>query len=215
MSRVSTISLSAVLPLIASIISLASGCRTSAGIREATDAEGFPVCVDLKEEGEGDSPPSVVAERLREHVNRTNLAPQPGLQPAIAAPAHTTHFDPFVERDCPPEGSASTEKKAKSNRLKNRTRLPEANDIDPHITLNALRTPGNDVNRWSSGLAGTIEGYVRAAKGTGQESCNCRASAKRLTHTHLDIVAGPDDHRKSVIAEITPVMRLIHEHSHL
>ncbi|MBI3843253.1 MAG: hypothetical protein HY292_01315 [Planctomycetes bacterium] len=132
-----------------------------------------------------------------------------------AAATNVASFDPFAERHCPPQGNAQQVSTQKQNRLKNRVTTPHASDIDEEVTLDALRAPGEDHDRWSSALAVTIEGYCSDAKGTGAETCNCKKTEARLTDTHFEIVSGPNDNGLPVIAEVTPVWRLIHEHFNL
>lgn len=124
-------------------------------------------------------------------------------------------YDPFVERDCPPEGNAASAKNQKQNKLKNRIAAPQPSDVDEAVTVAALRAPGDDHDRWSTALAATIEGYCRSAKGSGGETCNCGKTLKSLTDTHFEIVSGPNDQGQPVIAEVTPVWRLIHQHFNL
>lgn len=144
-----------------------------------------------------------LAERMRAYVAAT-AAGSSGV-------ADRTTFDPFIARNCPPEGAARTQSKAASNRLKNRIAVPRASDFDSRVTLAALRRRGNDINRWSTARAVTIEAYISKVTGTGAESCNCGASDRRLTDTHIDLRSGPNDTALPVVAEITPVWRLIHE----
>jgi len=124
----------------------------------------------------------------------------------------TPAFDPFKERDCPPEGSAKSKKNQNQNKLKNRARKPHAADLDDTVTFEALRQPGDDRDRWSTANAATIVCYVKKVQATGAETCNCGAKDKALTDTHFDLVADPSDAGLPVIAEITPVWRLIHKH---
>src|SRR5262249_39069039 len=112
-------------------------------------------------------------------------------------------------------GDATSANHIRLNRLKNRTQIPDAGDIDPDVTLEAMMASGSDRDRFSDAQAATIEGYVHSAEASDKESCNCKASTRRLTDTHLEILASAGDTRKPVIAEITPVMRLIHEHEGL
>lgn len=124
----------------------------------------------------------------------------------------TPAFDPFEERGCPPEGSAKKTQTKKLNKLKNRVRKPHASDFDDEVTLKALRAPGDDAKRWSTATAVTIEVYCKKITATGAETCNCGATQSALTDTHFDMTSGPNDKGKPVIAEVTPVWRLIHEH---
>lgn len=127
------------------------------------------------------------------------------------SPPGTRAFDPFEARGCPPEGSAKAAKAKKLNRLKNRARKPHAGDIDDEVTFETLRAPGDDRERWSTATAATIEVYCKSIKATGAETCNCGAKQVKLTDAHFDLTAGPGDQGEPVIAEVTPIWRLIHE----
>lgn len=192
-----------------------AGCHRPLAVQETNDPEGFPMRVETEKEDEGSASSNLLHERLVQHANRRAALHRTHIpvMETHAPTARGAEFDPFVERDCPPEGSATNDNQRQLNRLKNRTSEPTANDIDPDVTLDALRRRGADRDRWSTGAAATIEGFVRSAKGTGAESCNCKATDKGLTDTHLDIVKDAADIRQPVIAEITPVMRLIHKHN--
>lgn len=198
------------------VVLMFGGCRSGVGIREEIAPDGMPVRLEVAEEEAAAIDPALVTTRLNAHrARRLRVAhPRPAGAAAIA-PAGDDSFDPFVERGCPPEGSATTERQERLNRLKNRMSEPTGADLDPEVTLEELRRPGDDRDRWSTGMAATIEGYVLDAKATGAESCNCHATERRLTDTHLDIAEDADDTRQPVIAEITPVWRLIHEHQGL
>jgi hypothetical protein len=172
------------------------------------------------EEEEDTVPPQVLAERMRLYVaGRAGAGPFIDPEAEEAAEASLTlpaTFDPFIERNCPPEGSAVGDHHQDLNRLKNRSTKPKATDIDSSATFDSLRAPSpDDSDRWSTGVAATIVGYVRTAKATGAETCNCKANTVRLKDTHLDIVSGPGDTGLPVIAEITPVWRLIRENKNL
>jgi len=169
---------------------------------------------EVEDEGEPPVPATEVADRLATHRRHpASLRMVSAEDLGITNLANTAAFDPFEERGCPPEGTASTPKTIKQNRLKNRITKPHASDIDPDVTFDALRAPSQDDHgRWSTAVAGTIEGFCRLAKGTGAETCNCGKTAKALTDTHFEIVSGPNDQGQPVIAEITPVWRQIHAH---
>lgn len=168
-------------------------------IRESVDADGFPLRLEV-DLGESDAAPPAGRMRAADHV-----------------PADDSDgFDPFDndKRRCPPWGSAQFgSTKAAANILKNRIDTPRQTDIDPAATLEAMLRRGNDRNRWSDARAATIEGFVVEAFGTGAETCNCKATRKELTDTHLDVGATPNAPKtQRVIAEITPPWRLRHAH---
>lgn len=183
-------------------------------IKETHDEGGFPIRMELVDPDERDD--DLVRMRRDSYRGKTR-----GAAPIDVASSMRMYglshieFDPFEERGCAPEGEAEEEGKVRENRLKNWIALPEPLDIDPHVTLEAMRAPGADVNRWDSDKAATIEGYVRNVWGGWIESCNCSAIARGLTDTHLDIVSFADDSQRPVIAEINPTMRLIHKQLNL
>lgn len=184
----------------------AGGCHPA--FREERDAEGDLIRTEYRAEAEPDANAAEMNARMAAY--RNSSATPEGASRSLAAARST--FDPFIERDCPPEGSATTERKMESNRLKNRAEIPAPEDIDPLVSLDALRADGDDRDRWSTARAGVIEGYIRKAASTGPESCNCRKSAKRLTDMHMDVVADEHDSVLPVVVEITPIHRLLHEH---
>lgn len=186
-------------------------------VKEIRSPSGLPLRIELGEEEERDT---IDAESLKQRMveYRSTAATQPTriLSPLFHARGTTTGtFDPFVARNCPPQGNARSQHNQGQDRLKNRITEPEPADIDLSVTLEDFMRPGNDVTRFSNNRAVTIVAYLRSAQGTGAESCNCDVSDESLTDTHMNLVAGPLDARKPVIAEITPVWRLIHQHDGL
>src|SRR5207245_959852 len=99
--------------------------------------------------------------------------------------------------------------------LKNRIEKPNAGDFDQSVTLAKMMKSGQDATRFSSNRAVTITAYVGDAFATGAETCNCGKKEEELTDTHIELRSGPLDFRKPVIAEITPVWRLMHAHTGL
>jgi hypothetical protein len=179
----------------------------------ATSVAELPEQSEQEDEGEVPVSAAIVADRLTAHLahptsTRIVSAEDLGITDTTAAA-----FDPFEERGCPPEGTATSSPHQKLNRLKNRISKPHASDIDGEVTFDALRAPSTDDHtRWSTGTAATIEGYCRLAKAAGGETCNCGKTQTALTDTHFEIVSGSNDHGQPVIAEVTPVWKLIHKH---
>jgi len=62
--------------------------------------------------------------------------------------------------NCPSAGIAITGRARELHRLKNRTALPQADDFDSTVTLDALLQRGDDRNRWSSDRAARVQGLV-------------------------------------------------------
>ena len=112
----------------------------------------------------------------------------------------------FSPLDCPEQGWAvSTEKRA-FTRLKNRTRLPEVEDFDERVTLEALLKTGDDRERWTEGRAARIEGYVIAVTSGGIEAANC--FSWRMRDTHIYVARSPHaSTRERLVVEVTPRLR--------
>ncbi len=146
-------------------------CGSTRPIRRVVNEDGETVRVEAAEE----AAPAVDQQTLT-----------PGPQPPPAVGTTVAGYDPFVDRGCPPEGTAKSLKNQKQNQLKNRISTPQTGDIDKEVTFAKLREPGDDTHRWSSGLAATIEGYCRSAQGTQGETCNCGKTAARLVDTHFE-----------------------------
>ena len=117
------------------------------------------------------------------------------------------------DADCPPEGSAKDPRLQELNRLKNRSGIPTDNDLDRSVTMQSLLQPGDDRNRWSSGKAAEIIGYVAEVKATGPESCNCKSKDPDHRDTHIELVLAPmvGGSSNSVIVEITPRLRQLRQ----
>lgn len=90
--------------------------------------------------------------------------------------------------------------------LKRRAHLPGPADLDSRVTLAALLQRGSDRNRWSSGRAAALEGYIVGARDGAIEFANCLSFTDR--DTHLEIAMRPDAPRsEQVIVEVTPALR--------
>jgi hypothetical protein len=123
--------------------------------------------------------------------------------PSVAeAPLHA----PQLFDGCPLEGDAQNASLKALNQLKNRTTQPMANQIDSNITLAAVLTPGNDINRWSSNQGAVVTGYVIAVKPGGPETVNCHAKDLPHTDTHIELALNPGvtEGIKHMIVEVTP-----------
>jgi hypothetical protein len=110
---------------------------------------------------------------------------------------------------CPIMGSAKSVRVRELNELKNRTDIPAISDFDNNVSLEKLIKPGYDKNRWSTGSAGEITGYVKAVMKGGVETCNCEAQDLAGRDTHIELVTDLSEtgDRGVVIAEVTPRMR--------
>jgi hypothetical protein len=87
------------------------------------------------------------------------------------------------------EGDARSPGVQVLNRLKNRYTAPQ--QIDPAITLAAMRAPGRDTGRWKVKQGAEIIGYVSDVKVGGIESTNCHARAAEQRDTHIERVLDP------------------------
>jgi hypothetical protein len=137
-------------------------------------------------------------------------------RPAAPVPSPQITPGPFLEAfdGCPLEGDATNPDVQELNRLKNRTTLPQPQQIDPAVTLAAILEPGNDRHRWDDRRAAEITGYVVDVKVGGVETVNCRATDPQHRDTDIDLVLDPmnngETHR--VIVEVTPRIRSFAEH---
>jgi hypothetical protein len=106
----------------------------------------------------------------------------------------------------PPEGCAISREGREFARLKNRTRLPQAQDFDERVTLPSLLQGGGDAARWSNTRAAALEGYVVEVKEGAIETANCFSLLER--DTHIDLALKLDaPQRARVILEVSPGMR--------
>ena len=112
----------------------------------------------------------------------------------------------FFSRNCPSTGFALTDKARQLHRLKNRTQIPQANDFESRVSLNALLEPGNDTDRWSTERAARISGYVIDVAYARPEATNCFVPFRRDIHI---LVANRKEATKSeqVVLEVTPNLR--------
>ena len=112
---------------------------------------------------------------------------------------------------CGMEGSAKPANLKKLNQLKNRYAVPQANEINQSITLNAILAPGDDRTRWTSSFAAEVTGYVLDVKPGGGETCNCGKKDPVHTDTHIEVVlkATNGASNQAVVVEVTPRIRAI------
>ena len=105
---------------------------------------------------------------------------------------------------CPESGLGFTQERIQLQRLKNRTALPQQADFDAQITAEALLSPGNDTDRWSSSKAARIEVFVLSVAKARPENANC--FLRRDTHIHVAMRpnALPSE---QLVVEITPRMQ--------
>jgi hypothetical protein len=108
-----------------------------------------------------------------------------------------------LERNCPSAGVALTSKARHLHQLKNRTALPQANDFDSTVTLDALLQPGDDSSRWSTERAARIQGEVIDVAYAGNEAANCFSPFRRDIHILIAMQKGAAK-REHVVLEIPP-----------
>ena len=109
---------------------------------------------------------------------------------------------------CGMEGDAKSQSGKTLDRNKNRYVPPEAGDIDPVVTLDAMLTPGDDEGRFDETKVAMITGFVIDVKVGGTETCNCHAEDPIDRDTHIELALSeqaPEIQR--VIVEVTPRMR--------
>ena len=126
-------------------------------------------------------------------------------------PPPTAQQNMVEEEDCPPEGMTHAANLQELNRLKNRAVFPEETDFDKTLTLQKMLEPGNDRDRWSTGKAAEVTGYVADVKVGGVETCNCKAKDPDHRDTHIELVLNAMNftNAQKVIVEVTPRMRNI------
>lgn len=111
---------------------------------------------------------------------------------------------------CGLEGDAKRVDVRELNTQKNRYDFPDSTKIDHNVTLQAMLAPGEDRNRFNSGAAVEINGYVIDVKVGGDESCNCHARNPEDRDTHIELVeSDTTEEHHCVIVEITPRLRSI------
>jgi hypothetical protein len=125
--------------------------------------------------------------------------------------ANNFYCQNIQENSCPTEGNAKTEHLQELNKLKNRSKFPEAKDINHKITLGEILKKGDDKERWNHEQAAKVIGYVRDVKVGGVETANCKTKDKNLRDTHIELVLNPMSAEKNqaVIVEVTPRIRKI------
>lgn len=108
--------------------------------------------------------------------------------------------------NCPSAGIGITRRAWQQHRLKNRTRLPEAADFDPRVTLDALLQRGDDRSRWSTDRAARVQGLVVDVAYSGAESANCWNPCRRDIHI---LIANRKEapQTEQVVLEVTPKLR--------
>jgi hypothetical protein len=113
--------------------------------------------------------------------------------------------------DCPPWGSAKSERLKTLNIKKNRIEFPNPADIDSSATIERILVPGDDKTRWSEKKAAIVTGYVTEVRMSAAESCNCFSKEKENRDTHIEIVMDPMNPAKNkcMVVEVTPRIRNI------
>ena len=114
-------------------------------------------------------------------------------------------------RSCPAAGDTQSPKTQTLNRLKNRTGVPSATDIDSAATLAAIVAPGDDRHRWDERRAAVVVGFAVDAMVGGVESANCHARGAKGRDTHIELVLDSADagRPRRVIVEVTPRVRAL------
>jgi len=105
--------------------------------------------------------------------------------------------------NCPSAGIALTARARELHRLKNRTSLPTASDLDSRVTLEAILQPGDDRDRWSNNRAARIQGEVIDVAYARPEATNCFHPCRRDIHITLATKKGALK-TEQVVVEVTP-----------
>ena len=151
----------------------------------------------------GDPPPGTAVSDQPE----TQLPTGTGA-PASAADA-PIDVTAFRLANCPSEGNPQLDRLKPLNRLKNRLVGPRPSIVTP-VGLDEMLFPGDDTNRWSTGHAIELLGYVADVKAGGPETCNCKSTNAADYDTHIDLVVEADDiadKSRHVVVEVTPAWR--------
>jgi hypothetical protein len=139
-----------------------------------------------------------------------NLRPPGPEEAARPVIREMTNISIDTFNNCPPEGDATSDAKAESNKLKNRWRIPR--QFNNSVTLAKMLEPGDDDTRFDSHDPVKVRGFVASVKksATG-ESCNCKATDNANTDTHialgLNSSANATAEENLVIVEVTPRTR--------
>ena len=118
---------------------------------------------------------------------------------------------------CPLEGTARSEDVKELNENKGRYHFPVAADVDTTVTLTSMIAPGDDEDRFNVKSAATVAGFVLEVLKGGVETCNCHATNPDERDTHIALTLSsmlptdPDAKKQSVVAEVTPRMRILHK----
>ncbi len=112
---------------------------------------------------------------------------------------------------CPDSGTAQVASIRPLNRLKNRSVLPGASDIDPAVTLAAILAPSkDDTHRFDESKAAELTAFVyRVIPGGRTETTNCKRGDPVHRDTHIELILTPADSQETqrVIVEVTPRWR--------
>ena len=129
----------------------------------------------------------------------------------LAALPYSTGQDTFKQsdaKDCGMEGTAKSEAGKEIDRLKNRFVAPTIDQIDADLSLTAMLTPGDDIDRFDHNKGAKIAAFVVDVKVGGVETCNCRAKNPIDRDTHIVLGASVDAPKTHcVIVEVTPRIR--------
>jgi hypothetical protein len=108
-----------------------------------------------------------------------------------------------LSQRCPKAGLALTQNARTLHEQKNRTTLPQNQDINPQISLIELLKPGDDRSRWSTQHAARVQGYVIAVAYAGPEATNCFVPWRR--DIHINLATRKDAPlNEQVVLEVTP-----------
>ena len=109
---------------------------------------------------------------------------------------------------CQPQGDDSRPALIALDLQKNRPNSPKPEDVDSDVTLGAILSPGNDIDRFDATRAATIEGIVVRVKEGSKESCNCHASEPIDQDTHIELALSDSaTPTQRIVVEVTPRLR--------
>jgi hypothetical protein len=109
---------------------------------------------------------------------------------------------------CRPQGDNSKPELIALDLQKNRAVAPGSEDVDSDVTLAAILSPGNDMDRFDATRGATIEGIVVRVKEGSKETCNCHASQAIDQDAHIELaLSGSATPTQRVVVEVTPRIR--------
>jgi hypothetical protein len=154
------------------------------------------------------------------------VAAPPSLCPVDKHPTDSRRFTTGTFHGCPPWGKGTTHWDPWLDQLKNRDQNGGQPVVVSFSQILKLKTPKAKAmgklcrSRWTAAAQKqvasreakyvTISGYMVAAKDEGDETCNCAGTIGVDTHTWITAKVDGDQPTESIVAEVSPRMKLLH-----